>query len=157
MTKNMTLEEITEFLASTPLFSELTQEALLEIAKITDNKTYREKDVLAKEGEPGYSMFVIVSGEVWVTVRNNLGEEIELAKRGAGDHLGEMAVLSDIPRTATLTALTDVETLEISQEKFEEILLTQPRTSLGIIRELIRRLEESDQRIRAQSEQSAAD
>ena len=139
--------EIVKYLSSAPIFVELTEEALLDIAMIAEDKSFLKGELLAEEGETGDSMFVIISGEVVVTKKNNFGDEIELARRGAGAHLGEMAILSNIPRTATLTALSDLKTLEITKNDFEKILITHPQTSLGIIRELIRRLDESDARI----------
>ena len=143
--------EIVKYLSSAPIFVELTKEALLDIAMIAEDKSFLKGELLAEEGETGDSMFVIISGKVVVTKKNDFGDEIELARLGAGAHLGEMAILSNIPRTATLTALSDLKTLEINKNDFEEILITHPQTSLGIIRELIRRLDESDARIRKQA------
>ena len=143
--------EIVKYLSSAPIFVELTKEALLDIAMIAEDKSFLKGELLAEEGETGDSMFVIISGKVVVTKKNDFGDEIELARRGAGAHLGEMAILSNIPRTATLTALSDLKTLEITKNDFEKILITHPQTSLGIIRELIRRLDESDARIRKQA------
>ena len=149
--------EIAKYLSSTPIFVELTEAELLDIAMIAEDKSFLKGELLAEEGEAGDSMFIIISGDVLVTKKNNFGDEIELARRGAGAHLGEMAILSNIPRTATLTALSDLKTLEINKNDFANILTTHPRTSLGIIRELIRRLDESDARIRKQGENQASE
>ncbi len=73
-----------------------------------------------------------------------------MAVRTRGDHVAEMAILGEIPRTATLTADSEVHTLEVTKDDFEKVLVTHTRVSLGVIRELIRRLDESDKRIKAQ-------
>ena len=87
-------------------------------------------------------MFIIVSGEVLVTVRQGDGKEAEIARRHAGDFVGEMAIISQEPRMASCIAATGVRTLSIDQEQFEGILRLRPETSLAVMRVLGDRLRE---------------
>ena len=150
MSNTLTEEKKSEHLSNAPLFTHLSKDAIAEIASITTEKSFQPSEVLATEGESGSTMFIIVTGNVRVTVRNKDGDDFELAVRGPGDHLGEMAILSEIPRTATLTAVGSGIYLELTKEEFSSILSTHLETSLGIIRELINRLDECDDRLRDQ-------
>lgn len=150
MTDKLTLQEKREFLATAPLFAEVDQNAIADVAEIAEERVFSEGDLLAREGDQGDRMYVITSGTVSVSKINNEGESVDLAVRGKGDHLAEMAMLGEIPRTATLTARSEVRALEVTSDNFEKLLVTHTRISLGVIRELIRRLHESDKRIKSQ-------
>jgi len=86
---------------------------------------------------------VIVTGEVRVIARRADGHDEEIARRGAGDYVGEMALLARAPRTATLIATGDVRALALSQKAFEGLLRERPETSLAVIRVLCARLAET--------------
>ncbi len=147
MVNAITLQEKRDFLAAAPLFADVEQSAIADVAEIAEEKIFSEGEILTREGEPGDRMYVITSGKITVSKTNSEGESVELAVRGKGDHLAEMAVLSEIPRTATLTARSDVRVLEVTKDDFNNLLGTHIKISLGIISVLIRRLDESDKRI----------
>lgn len=150
MTDTLTLQEIRDFLAGVPLFADVEESVITDVAEIAKENIFSEGEILAREGEQGDRIYVITSGIVAVSKINNDGESVDLAVRGKGDHLAEMAVLSEIPRTATLTARSEVRVLEVKKDAFKSLLGTHTRISLGIIRELIKRLDESDKRIQGQ-------
>ena len=77
-------------------------------------------------------------------MHNDGDEESELAVRGAGEYVGEMAVISRKPRMARLVAVGDVRTLCIGQKQFEGILRERPETSLAVMRVLCDRLRERE-------------
>ena len=147
MTDALTLQEKIDFLAATPLFADVEQNAIADVAEIAEEKIFSEGEILTSEGEQGDRMYVITSGKITVSKTNSEGESVELAVRRKGDHLAEMAVLSEIPRTATLTARSEVRVLEVTKDDFNNLLGTHIKISLGIISVLIRRLNESDKRI----------
>ncbi len=147
MIDQLTLQEKRDFLANAPLFDEVERDAIADVAEIVEERIFREGEILAREGDQGDRMYVITSGEITVSKTNSEGESVELAVRGKGDHLAEMAVLSEIPRTATLTARSEVRVLEVTKDDFNNLLGTHIKISLGIISVLIRRLDESDKRI----------
>jgi CRP-like cAMP-binding protein len=100
--------------------------------------------VIAEQDEPGDELYVIVSGQVRVTLVTDGEEETELAVREAGEYVGEMAVISQKPRMAKLVAVGDVRVLCIGQRQFEGILRERPDTSLAVMRVLCDRLRERE-------------
>src|SRR5215203_725900 len=123
-------------LRKVPLFASLPPEDIQPLAAVAGEQVFSEGELLAERGEPGDTMYVIVEGEVAV-----LGPEDEqLAVRGAGDFIGEMAVISSQPRTASLRATSSVRVLEIQKPAFESILRERPETALALMRVLCNRL-----------------
>jgi hypothetical protein len=134
------------FLRRVPLFAKLAPIEVKQVAAIAGERIYTDGDVLCSQGEPGDEMYVIVSGEVRVIVKRSDGTAAEAVRRGAGEYVGEMAILTDEPRIATLVAVGTVRTLTIGQKDFERILRERPETGLAVIRELCARLNESETR-----------
>lgn len=119
-----------------PLFEPLPPEDLQPIATVAGEEVFSEGELLAERGEYGDTMFVIHEGEVVV-----LGAEDEVvATRGAGEFIGEMALISSQPRSASLRAQTHVRVLEIHKPDFEAILRERPDTALALMRVLCNRL-----------------
>ncbi len=87
---------------------------------------FAPESLIVVEGEPGDSLFLIVEGRVSVSTRDEEGREIELAKLGAGDFFGEVSLLTARPRTATVIADTDVEVLELSRARVDELRARYP-------------------------------
>lgn len=131
------------FLKRVPLFANLPPAELKQVAAIADEHLFVDGEVMAHQGEPGDELYVIVSGEVRVLVSNDDGES-ELALRGAGEYVGEMAVISNQPRMAKLQAVGDVRALCIEHKQFEGILRERPETSLAVMRVLCDRLRERE-------------
>lgn len=94
-------------------------------------------------GDRGDGMFVVTSGEARVDV----GGRFHLLK--PGDFFGEMAVIAPGPRMATVKAVTDVETLKIDADDFQAFLLAHPKVALSILKAVVLRLREVEQRIDA--------
>ena len=92
----------------------------------------------------------MVSGEVRVCADESGRSTVELARRGPGEYVGEMAIISQEPRMASLIAHGDVRVLHIEQPQFEAILRERPETSLAVMRVLCARLKEVQQRELAQ-------
>ena len=88
--------------------------------------TQGEGDVIITEGEPGTSMYIVASGEVKVYTKARGGENIYLAKLGAGDFFGEVSVLTGKPRTATITASQPAALLRLDKTKLDGILSSYP-------------------------------
>jgi HEAT repeat protein len=127
------------FLRKVPMFEGLPPEDLMPIAAVAEERCYYDGDVILAEGEAGTEMHVIVSGTVAVLVRDR-----EVARPGSGDVVGEMALILDQPRMATLRALGDVRLLTIGQREFAGILRERPETSFALMRVLARRLAEQE-------------
>jgi hypothetical protein len=106
-----------------PLFEVLTDEEREALVREMDIESHDEGSVIITEGEPGSSMYLIVSGEVKVYTRGtgNSGT-IYLAKLGEGDFFGEVSVLTGKPRTATITASQRTELLRLDKDKLDNTL-----------------------------------
>ena len=118
------------FLRKVPLFEALPPQELEPIAAVAEEEVFSEGELLAVRGEPGDTLYVIIDGQVQVL---GAGEQ-ELAVRGPGDVIGEMAVISSKPRAASLLATSDVRVLELHKPAFEAILRERPETALAMMR-----------------------
>ena len=118
-----------------PLFEHCSKKDLQHIAGIADELDLRAGKVLIREGERGREFFVLVSGEA--EVRRN-GRKI--ATVGPGDFAGEMALLSKAPRNATVTALTPLDVLVITDRAFVDLLDKTPDLWHKVARTLAERL-----------------
>jgi len=106
-----------DLIKGVPLFEQCSKKDLQRIAQIADELDLRAGKVLIQEGERGREFFVIVSGEVEVRRKGR-----KLATLGPGSFVGEMALLSKIPRTATVTAVTPLDVLVITDRAFLDLL-----------------------------------
>ena len=142
----VSLMERIVFLRRVPLFANLAPIDVKQVAAIAGERVYADGDVLSSQGEPGDEMYVIVAGEVRVIVKRSDGVTVEAVRRGVGEYVGEMAILTHEARIATLIAVGRVRALTIAQQAFERILRERPDTGLAVIRELCARLKESESR-----------
>ncbi len=133
-----TVEKIL-FLKSAPVFERVSGEDLAALARVAELETYAPGQPVFHEGEMGDALYVIVRGKVAIA---SGGEH--LADLGPGEAFGEMAVLDEVPRSATATAGEETEVLRIGSEEFYEILHEQVEIAEGVIRMLTRRLRDAD-------------
>jgi CRP/FNR family cyclic AMP-dependent transcriptional regulator len=140
----LSLMERIVFLRRVPLFVDLSPVDLKQVAQISDEHAYGDGDVIADQGEPGEEMYLIVSGDISVVVARDGEAPAEVARRSAGDSVGEMAVISRAPRMASLVAAGDVRTLVIDRARFERILRDRPEASLAVMGVLCDRLREAN-------------
>jgi HEAT repeat protein len=131
-----TMERII-FLRHVPLFADLPPSDLKQIAAVAGEQLYEDGAFIAREGEAGNELLVIVDGEVRVVSGGK-----ELARRRRGDYVGEMAILDGEPRSASLVAQGTVRALRIGRREFETILRERPETSHAMLLVLTRRLRE---------------
>lgn len=124
-----------EILRGVPLFGLCTQKELKDIAGLGDDITVKAGEVLTKEGTPGRECFVVISGEAKATVA---GRQIGVV--GPGECVGEMALLDTAPRTATVTATTDMEVFVLEPRSFGDLLTRHPSVAKRLLVALARRL-----------------
>jgi CRP/FNR family transcriptional regulator, cyclic AMP receptor protein len=113
-----------DLLRTVPIFSTCSKRELRKIAAIADELTFREGTVLTRQGDPGREMFVLLDGAV--SVERN-GEQVNTL--GAGDFLGEGALILQKPRNATIRATSPVRVLVITAMNFKELLDDDPDIS----------------------------
>ena len=108
-------------------FADLTESELAVIAQITRQKKFDPDETIFKESEEGQSIYVIVSGEVKATVSRPNGERFTLTMLKDGDIFGQMSFIDGRPRSATITAISEVDTMVIEKSDFETIINDHPR------------------------------
>ncbi|CAN5883262.1 N/A [soil metagenome] len=118
-----------------PIFSSLDQSGLEHLAAIANEFQASKGHVLMERGQAGNGLFVIEDGSVQVDRGDNPQVTV-----GPGGFVGELSVLADTPRTARVSALTDVRALAISRLDLDELLEREPTIALGMLRNLARRL-----------------
>lgn len=139
-----TIEKVL-FLKSAPVFERVAGEDLAPLARVAEVELYTAGQTIVARGEPGDALYVITRGRV------RIGDDGRtLADLGAGDTMGEMAVLDSEPRVATATAVDEVEVLRIGSDTFYEVLHEQVEIAEGVIRMLCGRLRDADARLLAQ-------
>jgi len=117
-----------EFLKNVPLFAGCTKKELRELAARTDEIDLRDGYVLMREGRLGREFIVLVEGTAAVTKN---GEK--LAELEAGDWVGEIALLTNVPRTATVTATSPIRVLVITDRSFRRLVETMPSIALKVL------------------------
>ena len=125
-------------LKEAPLFAGLSRKELAQLARVSEDLEVEPGKVLCKEGETGHEFFVIVDGKVKVTRKGR-----RVTTRGGGDFVGEIALLEDVPRTATVTAETPVRLFVLTRKDFRHLLDENPGVERKVLRALARRLAEA--------------
>ncbi len=136
----MSLQEDVERLRSIPLFAKIEPSKLKLLAFTAQRVTFNSGENLFRQGDVGDAAYIITSGAADVVVATPNGP-ITVAQVGANDFVGEIAILCDVPRTATVTATSTLMTMRISKELFFELVSQFPEISVEIMRVLAHRLD----------------
>jgi CRP-like cAMP-binding protein len=128
-------DEKVRFISRIPLFEACSQAELARIATITTQLDVPDGEVLIREGETGDLFFVLVKGSAEVRKGRR-----RIAMLGAGDFAGEIALLTDAPRTATVTTTSPVTALRATRKGFSALLETSPRIQQKVLKALAGRL-----------------
>ena len=126
-------------LRRSPLFADLSKDELEQLAKRTEDLEVPEGKILTREGETAQEFFVIIDGEVDVTKGGT-----RLRTLGEGDFFGEIGLFEDVPRTATVTAVTPLRFFVLTRQSFWGMVDSMPQVERKILRALARRLTEQD-------------
>ena len=124
-----------EAMENVPLFSLLSKGELRRIAKLADEVDLRAGKVLTKEGTRGREFFVLLEGTADVRSNTRL-----LPALGPGDFFGEIALVTDVPRTATVTTTTPVRALVITDRAFRDLLRDSPTIQGKVLEAVAKRL-----------------
>jgi CRP/FNR family transcriptional regulator, cyclic AMP receptor protein len=122
-------------LARCPFFAGLSRNELLAVAKVTEDLEVDAGKVLTRQGQSGSEFFVIVEGRVSVTK-----DGVEIRTLGPGDFFGEIALLEDTPRTATVTAQTPLRFFVLTRQAFRSLLAHQPEIEEKVLAALEERV-----------------
>lgn len=135
----MLLKDEVEMLRRIPLFSGVAPAKLKLLAFTSDRVSYRADQALFRQGDAADAAYVILSGTAEVSVDTPNGQ-IKVAEVEHDSIVGEIAILCDVLRTATVTASTPLEALRISKEHFLKLLSDYPEMTIEIMRVLASRL-----------------
>jgi CRP/FNR family transcriptional regulator, cyclic AMP receptor protein len=131
----MIRDEYLRYLASVPLFSNCTKSQLQEIGKVADDLVLPAGRVLARQGEVGADLLVLLEGSVSVTQDGQ-----RVATVTSGDVVGELAVISGRPRNATVTAETELRVLVLTRRGLDQLLDDIPGLAKHLLYEVTARL-----------------
>ena len=143
-----------DLIRQVPLFAELTAEEATELWDAAQRITAAPGEVIIREGDPGDSLYIILSGELEVTKQDG-DRELTLATRQPGEFLGEMSLLEQAPRTASVRAVQKSELLAIGPEAFRRLLERRPETAATMLHTVAGRLRSTEASL-VQSDRLAA-
>ena len=130
--------EKAEWIKHAPLFANLSKRDLAEVAHLADEIDLREGKEMTRQGAPAREFFVLLEGEAEVTQDGNVINTLR-----TGDFFGEIALVEDTPRTATVTATTPVRVLVITDRAFKQLLEKQPEIQRKVLVALAERVKPS--------------
>lgn len=133
------VEEAVKQLANVDLFEGLSTSALVNIAMLAEERTFKPGEVVVREGQTGGGLFVIFDGEASVTVGGQ-----PRVRLGPGDYFGEVSLLDDEPRSATVTATGPLQLLCLSAFTFRPLLRDHFEVTEKVILRLCQRLRAAD-------------
>ena len=151
----MNLNEEVELLKGVPIFAKMEPAKLKLLAFTSERMNFAEGQELCHQGDPGDAMYVILGGVADVLIDTDKGQ-IRVAQLKKNDFLGEIAVLCDVPRTATIMANEPLSTLKITKDMFYRLVAEFPQMAIEVMRELAHRLEDTNQKLRAATAPKAA-
>lgn len=126
-------------IANVVLFSGCDQKEISQIASLTTEIDIPEGKVLAREGEPGREFYVILDGKADVEIGGK-----QVATLGAGDFFGEMALLDQGPRVATVTAASDMEVAVLDPREFVSLIEKHPGVARKVLKTMASRLRQAE-------------
>lgn len=128
-----------DLLRRIPLFAEMDAQQIQLVSAQLREEAYEPGDTIIRQGEIGDTFYVVESGQIQVSVAQD-GEERVVTERGPGEYVGEIALLLQVPRTATVRALTPTRTLALHKDDFDKLVVKHLYVSRGLERETSRRM-----------------
>ncbi|MDP1753529.1 MAG: cyclic nucleotide-binding domain-containing protein [Reyranella sp.] len=144
----MNLNEEVELLKGVPIFSKIEPAKLKLLAFTSERLNFAGGQEVCHQGDLGDAMYVILGGTADVLI-DTPGGQIAVAEMKKNSFFGEIAILCDVPRTATIKARESLATLKISKDMFYRLVAEFPQMAVEIMRELAHRLEDTNQKLRA--------
>jgi signal transduction histidine kinase len=141
-------------LRKSPLFEGLSDQELQQLVDDATPISLRAGETLMKQGDPGDSAYVVLKGGFEIQKQSG-PSLIKIDVRNSGEIIGEMALLSNSPRSASVVAVTDSEALCISQDVFENLLSTSPSAALAVLHWVLARLGQNESLLHQQEKMAA--
>ncbi len=131
-----------EFLARVPIFSNCTAEEITAIGSVAQESGFQSGQIIVTQGTPGQAFYLILEGRVEI-----IRDGQSLGAFGPGDFFGEMSLLDQAPRSATIRALEPTTCLMLSSWDFKALLERMPSIAIKLLEVLSRRLRVADERL----------
>lgn len=144
----MSIVEDVEALRRIPYFATMDSSKLKLLAFTSTRVQLAPGGVLCREGEPGDAAYIVLEGEADIVVSAEDGRDVVVAHVPRNTFIGEMAVLRNVPRTATVVASTGLVALKVSKDAFFQLLRDQPAFAMELMRELAERLDDTTVQLR---------
>ncbi|MDB5078188.1 MAG: putative transcriptional regulator [Chloroflexi bacterium] len=135
------MESLADSLRRVPILAALKEEHLEMLLKLVTTRTFNKGESIIKQGDPGAGLFVIIEGTVAVTMRTRPGQpETKLSSLTKGEFFGEMSLIDGYPRSATVTAQTETQVIELDRWVFLDVLRREPNIAVAMLPILTRRI-----------------
>ncbi len=134
----MSDNQIIERLKGLQFFRGLDEEQLEIVGQHVDGHIFETGEVVFEEGDPGDSVYFIIDGELDVTMQSDWEEEVKLASLGPGHSCGEISIIDDLPRSASVTAVTQSSVLSLNKKGFEQVVDEHPVIGVILLKGLAR-------------------
>jgi CRP/FNR family cyclic AMP-dependent transcriptional regulator len=151
----MNLNEEVELLKGVPIFSKVEPAKLKLLAFTSERVNFTAGQEVCHQGDPGDTMYVILGGTADVLI-DTPGGQIAVAEMKRNSFFGEIAILCDVPRTATIKAKEPLSTLKITKDMFYRLVAEFPQMAVEVMRELARRLEDTNEKLLVATANKAA-
>jgi uncharacterized membrane protein len=144
-----------EALRSVPLFASLDDEAASELRSLLSDKIVPQNTRLFKQGDKGDAMYLIESGRVRISIRDDDDQEVTLAELAQGDFFGEMAIIDGRQRSADARVIEDAQFAILSRDSFLSFVRSNPDVALEMLSALTDRLRRTDELLRSRVSRNA--
>ncbi|MGE5638598.1 MAG: Crp/Fnr family transcriptional regulator [Clostridia bacterium] len=137
----------TAVLKAVPLFSSFPEDQLRTLAAVVTRKSVSRSTTVMAGGDPTDSLYIVLSGRLKVMMSDADGKEVILSILGPGEFFGEMGLIDDAPRSASVVAIEACELLSIAKRDFKKCLSDNFEMTTAVMRGLVRRLRDADRKI----------
>ena len=134
-------------LKSVPMFATFSADQLRALVAMTVRRSAPRGSAIMREGDPVDSLYIVISGRLKVMMGEADGKETILSIIGAGEFFGEMGLIDDNPRSASVVAIEPCELLAVGKRAFRKCLVENADLAMAVMRVLVRRLREADRKI----------
>ncbi|MGD9952449.1 MAG: Crp/Fnr family transcriptional regulator [Burkholderiales bacterium] len=134
-------------LRTVPHFSSFSEEQLHTLATLVTRRSAARGAIVVAAGDPTDALYIVLSGRFKVMMSDADGKEVILSILGPGEFFGEMGLIDDAPRSASVVAIEPCELLALARRDFKKCMSENAEMAIGVMRGLVRRLREADRKI----------
>jgi CRP/FNR family transcriptional regulator, cyclic AMP receptor protein len=137
----------TAVLKAVPLFTTISEEQLRMLTTMVTRRSASRNTTIMSSGDATDSLYIVLSGRLKVMMSDSEGKEVILAILGPGEFFGEMGLIDDEPRSASVVSIEPCELLSIAKRDFKRVISENSEMAMSVMRGLVRRLREADRKI----------